>query len=263
VARLPRSREPQLRASDRDRYLIERSLEISSTEMAELYDQLRRSSESELAAERDKLRTVIESIGDGLSVLDATGLILFANPEARRLLACPDSAVAGRRLWEVVRVREDDDPQGALGESWWQGSLGCVAERSVLRGDRDSISQVFDNLISNALKFTAAGGTVCVTVREEDGDAMIEVADTGIGIPETEQERLFQRFFRASSASQRHIAGVGLGLSIVRAIVEAHGGSIDFSSVHGAGTTFRVRLPLAAPVHDHHPVRTAAAALQP
>src|SRR5437016_2163067 len=84
-------------ASDRDRYLVERSLEISSTEMAELYDQLRRSSESELAAERDKLRTVIESVGDGLCVLDGDGMILFTNPEARRLLTAADSDLTGDR----------------------------------------------------------------------------------------------------------------------------------------------------------------------
>jgi signal transduction histidine kinase len=106
------------------------------------------------------------------------------------------------------------------------------------------MSQVLDNLISNALKFTAAGGSVSIRVLQQAGEEIVEVADTGIGIPEAEQERLFQRFFRASSASQRHIAGVGLGLSIVRAIVEAHGGRIEFHSLQGAGTTFRVRLPL-------------------
>jgi signal transduction histidine kinase len=125
-------------------------------------------------------------------------------------------------------------------------ALSCAPNRSTLCGDRDRLSQVLDNLISNALKFTAAGGSVKVNVLQQAGEAVIEVTDTGIGIPESEQERLFQRFFRASSASQRHIAGVGLGLSIVRAIVEAHGGSIECHSLQGAGTTFRVRLPLAS-----------------
>ncbi|MDX6644576.1 MAG: hypothetical protein QOK40_303, partial [Miltoncostaeaceae bacterium] len=110
-------------ASDRDRYLVERSLEISSTEMAELNEQLRRSSESELAAERDKLRTVIESVGDGLCVLDAEGTILFANPEARRLLAAPESDLSGRRLRDVVRIRQDgQDGERILGEVWRDAS---------------------------------------------------------------------------------------------------------------------------------------------
>jgi len=123
-------------------------------------------------------------------------------------------------------------------------SLSCASGRSHLLGDRDRISQVLDNLISNAIKFTAPGGTVSIRVTQAAGEAVVDVEDTGIGIPEAEQEHLFQRFFRASSASQRHIAGVGLGLSIVRAIVEAHGGAIEFASRQGAGTTFRVRLPL-------------------
>jgi signal transduction histidine kinase len=113
-----------------------------------------------------------------------------------------------------------------------------------LEGDRDRLGQVFDNLISNALKFTPTGGRVTVRLRERDGQAALEVADTGMGIPEEEQSRLFERFYRASGATERSIPGIGLGLAICRAIAEAHGGSIRVSSEAGAGTTFCVMLPL-------------------
>ena len=75
--------------------------------------------------------------------------------------------------------------------------------------------------------------------------ATIAVSDTGMGIPEDEQDRMFHRFFRTSNARLSGIAGTGLGLAITRGIVEAHGGTIGFDSVEGAGTTFRITLPLA------------------
>lgn len=113
-------------------------------------------------------------------------------------------------------------------------------------GDRDKLDRVMLNLLSNAVKFTPAGGRAEVRARSSDGAVTIEVSDTGIGIPEAEQSRLFERFFRASTARQAVIAGTGLGLTIVKAIVEGHGGQIEFESAEGRGTTFRVRLPLAA-----------------
>jgi signal transduction histidine kinase len=106
--------------------------------------------------------------------------------------------------------------------------------------------QLLDNVVSNALKFTHPGGSVSVRLAREDDTASIEVADTGIGIAREELDQLFGRFFRASSARDEHIPGTGLGLYISRAIVEAHGGSIDVASERGAGTMFRIELPLAS-----------------
>jgi PAS domain S-box-containing protein len=120
-------------------------------------------------------------------------------------------------------------------------------------GDPDRIGQMLDNLVSNALKFTPAGGAVDVYLTERGGRALIEVRDSGVGIPADEQPRLFQRFFRSSTATARAIPGVGLGLTISRAIVDAHGGSIDFESEEGRGTTFRVELPLERQPSTHHP----------
>jgi signal transduction histidine kinase len=111
-----------------------------------------------------------------------------------------------------------------------------------LHGDPARLAQVLDNLLSNAVKFTPAGGSVFVTVSASDEAAHLEVRDTGVGIPEDESVRLFERFFRASTAA--NIKGTGLGLSIVRSIVEAHGGTISVRSHVGVGTTVAVDLPL-------------------
>ena len=113
----------------------------------------------------------------------------------------------------------------------------------VLDADRARLAQVVDNLISNAIKFTSEGGRVAVRSGRRRDCAVLEVADTGIGIPHAEQKRMFQRFFRTREATERAIQGTGLGLTIVKAIVEAHDGTITFRSVPGVGTTFRVELP--------------------
>ncbi len=122
-------------------------------------------------------------------------------------------------------------------------SLGGLPE---LVADGPRLAQLVDNLLSNAVKFTPPGGRVSVSTALEDGRAVLTVADTGLGIPDAEKERLFQRFFRASTATDKLIAGTGLGLSISKAIVEGHGGSITVTDTPGGGTTFKVELPLVA-----------------
>jgi signal transduction histidine kinase len=110
-------------------------------------------------------------------------------------------------------------------------------------GDRTRLVQLLDNLLSNAIKFTPAGGRVDVRVGERDGGVALEVADTGMGIGSDDQEHLFERFFRTKAAGEAAIQGTGLGLTIVKAIVDAHGGTISVESGEGKGTTFRVLLP--------------------
>jgi signal transduction histidine kinase len=103
--------------------------------------------------------------------------------------------------------------------------------------------QVFANLMDNALKYTAAGGAVRVRCRTEDAFIVVDVTDTGMGISGEEQPRIWARLYRGDkSRSQR---GLGLGLSLVKAIVEAHRGTASVESTLGAGATFTVRLPLA------------------
>jgi PAS domain S-box-containing protein len=113
-----------------------------------------------------------------------------------------------------------------------------------LAGDRDRIAQLLDNLVSNAIKFTPENGRVDVRVGSAGNQAVLEVRDSGMGIPADEQEFLFERFFRTSNATEHAIQGTGLGLAISKAIVEAHAGRITVASQEGAGTTFRVALPL-------------------
>jgi PAS domain S-box-containing protein len=110
--------------------------------------------------------------------------------------------------------------------------------------DRARLVQLLDNLLSNAVKFTPEGGRVDVTVSAENGHAVLKVADTGIGIPRSEQDRLFDRFFRASTATAQAVPGTALGLAIAKAIVEAHDGSIEVESDEGSGSTFRVQFPV-------------------
>ena len=125
--------------------------------------------------------------------------------------------------------------------------LATSTERvPAVRGHRVRLVQVVDNLISNALKFTPSGGRVDVRLSAVDGAAVIEVQDTGLGISDDEQQRLFERFFRSSQATKNQIPGSGLGLTITKAIVERHGGQIELESSEGVGTTVRVRLPLSS-----------------
>jgi signal transduction histidine kinase len=102
---------------------------------------------------------------------------------------------------------------------------------------------VLDNLLSNAIKYTPAGGTVTVGARATGEAVIIEVTDTGIGIPAEQYPKLFTRFFRASTAVDRKIKGTGLGLAVTKAIVEAHGGAIAAEPGPGCGTRFTVCLP--------------------
>jgi PAS domain S-box-containing protein len=132
----------------------------------------------------------------------------------------------------------------------------------VVPGDAVRLGQACDNLVSNAVKFTPGGGTVTLSLRTAwqtpDGTvtaeprpdaapvARLAVSDTGIGIPSTEQGKLFTRFFRASTAQRHAVPGVGLGLAITKAITTAHGGMLDLVSAEGAGTTFTLTLPRPA-----------------
>jgi len=116
----------------------------------------------------------------------------------------------------------------------------------LLAGDRARLAQLLDNLVSNAVKFTPQGGRVDVRASSSRENAILEVRDTGMGIPANEQEHVFERFFRTSRATEQAIQGTGLGLAISNAIVHAHGGRITLASNEGEGATFRVTIPIRA-----------------
>jgi PAS domain S-box-containing protein len=122
--------------------------------------------------------------------------------------------------------------------------LAEVEQIEMPQADALRLGQMLDNVLSNAVKFTPAEGRVSVRASVEDTRAVIEVADTGMGIAPEDQTRLFDRFFRTAAASNMAIPGTGLGLAIVKAIVEGHDGSISLDSEPGRGTTVRLELPV-------------------
>jgi len=124
--------------------------------------------------------------------------------------------------------------------------LRCDAGSVVLvRGDSERLQQVVRNLVGNALKFTPAGGQVTVSVSTDGAHGVLLVEDQGVGVSPDERPRLFEGLFRGTHAVASHLPGAGLGLPIVKGIVDAHGGEIDVESRHGRGTRVVVRIPLS------------------
>lgn len=126
-----------------------------------------------------------------------------------------------------------------------------VDEEITIQGDELRLRQMFLNLISNAVKYTPAPGKVEISLRVDGDDAVIVVADTGIGIPARHLPHIFDRFYRIDEARNREAGGAGLGLAIVKWIVDAHEGKIEIASTPGQGSEFVVRLPLVGPSHIH------------
>lgn len=146
-------------------------------------------------------------------------------------------------LGEVLRAVEE-----AVAPLLADRDLEVLVERpdspAVVVGDPAQLERVVLNLVTNAIKFTEDGGVVRARVEVAGDEVVLTVTDTGIGIPTEEQDNLFQKFFRSSTAQKEAIQGTGLGLSIVAAIVSAHGGTIRVRSAHLEGATFTVRLPV-------------------
>ena len=130
------------------------------------------------------------------------------------------------------------------GEFYKKGiSLTYSGEQSKTIGDLDKIKQIFMNLISNALNYTATGGQVDVTVNKTMDKLVINVKDNGMGIPEEDLPHIFERFYRVDKSRARDTGGTGIGLAITKALVEAHGGRIFADSKNGLGSSFTVELP--------------------
>jgi two-component system sensor histidine kinase BaeS len=150
-----------------------------------------------------------------------------------------------RRLLDVGRVAG----QAADSLAPRYRAAGIRLEQAVpptlVVGDPDRLYQVVSNLLANAAKFTPAGGQVRLRVASDGADAVIEVDDTGPGIPEGEQAQVWDRFFRGEAG--RAVAGSGIGLAVVKELVEAHGGTVAVRSSPDGGARFVVRLPRATP----------------
>jgi two-component system sensor histidine kinase ResE len=123
-----------------------------------------------------------------------------------------------------------------------QAVIDCPENLPVVLGNRDRIQQILINLLGNAISFTPSGGRITLTAREDGDFIRISVSDTGIGIPASEQDKIWERFHKVDKARTRSLGGTGLGLSIVKQIVDAHGGTVGLYSTPGAGSTFHFSL---------------------
>jgi two-component system phosphate regulon sensor histidine kinase PhoR len=144
------------------------------------------------------------------------------------------------RLDRVVADEADRLTSGAAGSGV---RIEPAVEPVTVRGARSDLALLVRNLLDNAVRYSPEGGRVDVRLAERDGRAILEVEDTGIGIPTRDLPRIFERFYRVDRARSRETGGTGLGLSIARHIAERHGGRIEVESELGRGTTFRVTLP--------------------
>jgi len=220
-----------------------------------------------IATVSHELRTPLTSIsgylemlqdGDGGELPDtAAAMLAIIDRNATRLrnliedLLTQSRIDAGRLRLELTTVRLRPLLQTVLtamaplaSASDVKLELSAADEDLSVQADPQQLEQVFTNLVSNALKFTPAGGSVLVDLTPaEDGGVVIEVRDTGMGIPPDEYPNLFTRFFRASNAAEAALPGTGLGLAIVQEIVHRHGGAVDIDSELGVGTTLTVWLP--------------------
>ena len=156
---------------------------------------------------------------------------------------------------ESVRAREvfSKVAEDLAGEAESKGitlTLEPPSRECQLRAHAESLDVVFKNLVSNAIKYNQPGGSVAIRCSMVDGLLRVDVADTGIGIPEKELPFIFEDFFRVKSSRTVEIPGTGLGLSIVKKIVEGHGGTIEVESKLDEGTTFTVFLPLASETEE-------------
>jgi len=142
-------------------------------------------------------------------------------------------------------VRSALDAHLALLEACDVSVSSRIAEGLFVKADSDRLQQAIGNLLSNAARYTPAGGSVEVTLRRDGDRALVEVADTGIGIAEEDLGRVFSRFWRADSARDRSSGGLGIGLAVTKEIVERQRGMIGARRRDGGGTVFSIRLPLA------------------
>jgi two-component system OmpR family sensor kinase len=187
-----------------------------------------------------------DTIGDALDELQrmralCDGLLVLARADAGQLSAASatvDLAAVAARVVERDRPLAED--RGI--------ALRLDAGAAFTRGDPQLLERAVGNLVSNAVAYGRAGGVVAVAVAVDARSSTVRVEDDGPGVPTDERARLFDRFFRGAAArEQSPRGGFGLGLSIARGIVEAHGGAVTYAPRDGGGSVFAVRLPVAAP----------------
>jgi PAS domain S-box-containing protein len=258
-----RSQEILIKALSREREVVSRLKELD------------RARDEFVSTVSHELRTPMSSIIGGAEML-ADGILGELQPAQQRmvdvisrngdrLLALADDLLAlatfDHGSWPEQAARVD--LRTVLAESG--GSIGALlATRDldvdyaqpdaevVVNGDANHLERALTNLLTNAVKFTPDGGRIRISLAPDctGRAATLSVADTGLGIPEVELDKVFEKFFRSSVVQEQAIQGSGLGLAIVKNIVESHDGRIDVRSEPGTGTTFTITLPLARPPSD-------------
>ncbi len=194
--------------------------------------------EGPLSPTRESHLRIVQRNADRLTVL-VEQLLFLARADSHPLELDPQPVDLGEILNEAA---ENARPAASA------KSIALLVEGDppgAVPADRPQLLRVVDNLVANAVKFTPDGGTVRLAARREGDAAILEVVDTGLGIPPAEQADLFNRFFRGTNAIEKAIPGSGLGLAISQVIAEAHDSTIQLESTPGAGSTFRLALPLA------------------
>lgn len=206
------------------------------------------------------IRALVETVIDDFEDMGKDTQLSFLNKinnQSLRLTAITVDLMALSRfeLQDDWGVKIPVDLGGVI-ETVYQNLIPSAEEKSLrvevskpqhkieIESDQESLDQAITNLLDNAIKYTPVGGSIWVRLEEGDGEAVIEVEDTGIGIEPDDKERIFERFYRVDKARSRELGGTGLGLAIVRHIVLAHNGRIEVDSLPGSGSTFRIYLPL-------------------
>jgi signal transduction histidine kinase len=199
----------------------------------------------EVALEEDRpAEEYREAIGNALLEVRhltrlSQNLLFLARGQASRVTLSFANADLGKFISEVTR-----NLLPAVADKGLELSVDLPEESARTFIDADRMQQVIHNLLENAIRYTNPGGRIHVRLSSTPSEARIEISDTGIGIPEQHLPFVFERFFRTDRARRAHPGGSGLGLSIVRWIVEAHKGKVGVSSRVGEGTTFTITLPL-------------------
>jgi heavy metal sensor kinase len=207
-----------------------------------------------LAALRGEMESVVEQayalpelsdrVGSALEEVDRLAKIVDALFAISRLDA--GEAQQERTRFDLAPLASSTTEQMSLLAEDKRITVECNAPENVnVEGDRARIKQVVVNLLDNAIKYTPPGGSISLNVRASKEKAIIEVVDTGIGIPAIALPHIFERFFRVDEARSREGGGAGLGLAIVKSICAAHGGHVYVESAEFHGSCFKVELPLA------------------
>jgi two-component system OmpR family sensor kinase len=187
-----------------------------------------------------RMTHLIENLIDSIRVIDGD-VTLYFHPAVIDIAAL---------LHEVCQLQREIAPQAQIQEDF-------PARGVTLNGDANLLFQLFSNLLSNAIKYSPDGGLISVGLEAEASSAVVSVQDRGMGIPESDAARLFERYYRGSNTAG--IVGTGLGLYFVKTVVELHGGQVTVESRAGAGSCFHVKLPLAPMVRSHLRALSAAA----